>query len=349
MFSYFFLFIIIIIGFITSYTDIYFFKIRNKVILAGLFISIFTYLFLFLFGFLNFNSILIIFNDFIYVFILSIFLWLIKSWATGDAKLYMIFSLLTPFTIYNGVVHSFYSINILINALFLLFLKLFLEIIFNLHKLSFKKFYKKIDLYKNLFLILFLLFIQNLLIFFNIFFNNPTNNFIFLLFLLFISQFFISYFKIKLNIISIYFLFFLIVFSIILMIGNIMSFIIIFLKTIIFYLLFSIIFIILPELSFSKKVKIKDLKEGMIIDETIYLINSKYYINLVEKKDLIYDKKFEKELSGIDSNLINKLKLALKNNNLIFKELTILEYTYFAPYLFFGTLVVYIIKDNIIC
>lgn len=109
-----FLSIILCLGVITSIEDHKFGKIRNVWIVASLFCGVLFYLNLFFLGTVHYG---IIGKNLLFSIFVSYFLWKNKFWNPGDAKLFIIYTLLTPPEVYSKVYFfSFLSFNLLINT-----------------------------------------------------------------------------------------------------------------------------------------------------------------------------------------------------------------------------------------
>jgi hypothetical protein len=105
---------ILCLGIVTSREDIKFGKIRNIWIVAGLFLGLLFYLNLFFLGMVHYGAIC---KNLLFSIFVSYFLWKNKFWNPGDAKLFIIYTLLTPPEIYSKVYFfSFLSFNLLINT-----------------------------------------------------------------------------------------------------------------------------------------------------------------------------------------------------------------------------------------
>lgn len=112
-----FLFIIIFIGVITSYTDIKYGKIRNKEILGGLLLGIFSYLIIIVFLGTNLTYLRGVALNTLFAFLVGYGMWLFKLWTPGDAKLFTVYAFLIPQVYYsNWYLKYFPSFTILINT-----------------------------------------------------------------------------------------------------------------------------------------------------------------------------------------------------------------------------------------
>ena len=117
---------IIVLGIITSYTDIKFCVIRNRHLILALIYSLLIYPALFFTGNLpaTWRDILI---NILLATAISLALYLNKKWAPGDAKLFIIYSILIPTTRYSRLFH-FPSLALFLNiTIFSLIWVIFIE------------------------------------------------------------------------------------------------------------------------------------------------------------------------------------------------------------------------------
>lgn len=142
---YWFLPAIILLGIITTYTDLKESKIRNKHVLLALAYSFVIYILLII---LNLGTFRIgYFIELAIMCALSLItgftLWYIGLWTAGDAKLFFAYSALTPLSVYKyGHIPYFDSTNILINTFVPMSFYFFLILMFKTNikqKLSFLK------------------------------------------------------------------------------------------------------------------------------------------------------------------------------------------------------------------
>ncbi|MFP4403948.1 MAG: hypothetical protein ACLFPJ_06355 [Candidatus Woesearchaeota archaeon] len=119
LFAFLYVLVGILIGIITSYTDIMFGKIRNKIILFGIFlfflISIINYFAVDLF-FGDYNFFIYILVNFLLSLLIGFLLFFFGFWTAGDAKLYIVFSLLLSGIFLN--LTSYYNEPILVLLIF---------------------------------------------------------------------------------------------------------------------------------------------------------------------------------------------------------------------------------------
>jgi len=345
---------ILILGIITSYTDIKEGKIKNKHILFALIYGVIAYSIL---VFINLGQIRIgYFVELIIMCVLSLvvgfIIWHVGLWTSGDAKLFFAYSLLIPLSVYKyGHILYFSSTNILVNTFVPMFLFLFVLLLF---KTSFKQkvlFLKKSFIPKQIMYLAIFLFAFGWLI--NILFRFakiPPNYFImifalFLLMMLFERITFLSLLQVTIVIGILRFIFDSSIYSLT------------FLKELLFLVLVFIIlrfFVIhMGFYFFTKEMDIKLLKQGMVPAEAVYEEKGKY-----KKQELIFyslfgyliekTKKrkylFEPTSEGLTEEAVKKLKKLEKK--LGFEHLRIQQTIPFAPFMFFGVLLTIILKGN---
>lgn len=136
---------IFLIGIVTSCQDIRSGKIRHKWIIAGLALSLSGYLLLYLLSILKvidqraINYVYIrdlLFNWFISVCV-AYFLWKLRIWAAGDAKLFIVYALLIPLDYYSrNYISYFPSFVLLLNIFVPLFGVILIIALWQLGKLG---------------------------------------------------------------------------------------------------------------------------------------------------------------------------------------------------------------------
>ena len=347
---------IIILGLMTSYTDIKQGKIKNKHILFALIYALLTHLILIYLNWSILRTSYIIETGIMVIIslIVGFIIWYVGLWTAGDAKLYFVYSFLVPLSIYKyGYMLYFSTTNILINTFIPIFLYFF---IFLMIKTTIKqKFYylKKAFEIKRIIMLAFFIFALGFLIkmffsFLNIQLDYFTTIFI-LFFLLFVLEKLLHLKMIQLAI----------VLSIVRLIfdKNIytIDFWLLFVLTILIFIIVRFFIIDLGTILFTKEVDIKLLKEGMVPSESIYKEKEKYNkqslitFTLIEslgrkiqKKDYV----FEPTAEGLTKKDIEKLKkLELK---LGFEHLKIHQTMPFAPFMFLGVITALIAQGNVI-
>jgi len=353
---YIFLPMILFLGFVTSYEDIKFGKIRNKwivislayVVLAYIIISIYFYYF-------SPQAIrpeyyLELISTFVVSLVIGFIMWVLGFWNAGDAKLYSAFSFLIPLTVYNyGHVKYFASSAIFINTVVPFF---FVYSLIFMYKTSQKqKFYylKKSLQPKELFM-LFLFFFAMIWptrLFFD--FTHIQSNFFILLFFMFIL--FVLLEKVNGLLIS------LLVASILRIIFDPKVFMFSSWRLVLYslagfvFLRFFILYIAYDFMTVN--VDVCNLKKGMIPAEVVYhdkkykkekLLHFSflsYMTSKLREKNFIYKARPE----GFSEKDIKKLKSLEKN--LGFEHIRIYKTLSFAPYMFAGVLLTILFKGNL--
>jgi len=346
---------ILAFGTITSYTDIKYGKIKNISILlmlmAGLFINIFWTKTLSTFD-LNIKS------DFIQsiisiitTFAFGFFLWLAGLWSQGDAKLFLGYSLLLPvFTYKYGYISFFPSLVVIINtfipiAVFYI-LNSFIHTKLKNLKINIKQIFSS---------------------------KNMMNMILYIFGLFFILQLFLDYFNISLNfVLQMIVLFILmevldkisskatLIFSLVGSLLRIMfsfssiftlSFLFQFLSTII---VFSILKLLLSTTEFySKAVKIKDLKAGMMLSEQLIKTKKgieKRDISLITVFDIFQSVKegfFGEVKTRLTEEDVKELQKLRREGKIKFNEIKVTKMVPFAPFMFFGVLLTYFLQGSL--
>lgn len=137
---------VLFIGLITSYEDIKFGKIRNKWIILGLSWGVAMFILLLVLNMIGVFSTSFFFIgeslvNFIISIIVSYLMWQNKIWAAGDAKLFIIYSLLIPLTFYaKSYLPFFPSVILLINIFVIVLFYIFFKSIYHIGKLFFDRF-----------------------------------------------------------------------------------------------------------------------------------------------------------------------------------------------------------------
>jgi Flp pilus assembly protein protease CpaA len=347
---------ILIFGIYTSYTDIKHGKIKNfsiiLLLISGLFINIFLTKTFSTFD-LNMKSDFIqSIVNIVIAFSFGFFLWLAGLWSSGDAKLFLGYSLLLPvFTYHYGYISFFPSIVILINTFIPVAIFYISNSVFHLKLKDLKESAKEIFSSKNLqstilFIFGFFYILQLFLKYFHI-----TLDFFVQMFILFILMEILNKISSKATLI----------FSII---GSLLkllfSFSSIFTISFLFGFLYSLIiflslsFVLSSAEFYSDLVKIKNLKVGMMLGEQ--LIKTK---RGVEKKEISYVSIFsiiqsvkQGFLGDVKTRLteedIKELQKLQKEKKLEFSEIKIAKTVPFAPFMFFGVLITYFLQGNLL-
>jgi Flp pilus assembly protein protease CpaA len=317
---------IIVFGFINSYTDFKFAKIKNILIILMIAIA------LVLNFFLNSFTYETIINSSISL-ALGFFLFYLNYWSAGDAKLFFAFSLLVPISIYHfGKVNYFPSISILINTFVPITIYYLLK---SVTKLKIKNIadivknqLKTTDLASTILYLFGFPFIFN---FFNLKLDLVSSIFILLLLFQVLKKFPKKYSTILFSILSIL--------NIAFQTSKILSltFFSDFIISLILYQLFNFVLTFLLTLSFSSPVPISKLKAGQILGEPLFRIG-----NIFFKKS-----KDGEKISKLSQDEVSLLKRLFKSKKLNFATLLIEKTIPFAPFIFLGVLITYLVQGNL--
>ncbi len=345
---------IILLGIITTYTDLKEGKIKNKHIILALAYTIIIYSILIFSG-----SGTIRINYFIELTVMcalslitGFIIWYAGLWTAGDAKLFFAYSALIPLSVYKyGHIQYFDSTNILVNTFVPVFLYMFVTLMFKTNSKQKLHFLKKSFIPKQVLSMAVFLFAFGWLI--NIIFRIvkiPPDYFITIFILFIITLFFekltsLNFFKIVL-IISILRLFLdPSVFS--------LTFATRFLTLLIIFILLRFFTIYIGFYFFTKEVDIKLLQPGMAPAEAVYEEKGRYkkqeltfysLLGYLEEKTRQRRYIIESKSEGLTEEDVKKLKKLEKQ--LGFEHLRIQQTTPFAPYIFTGVMLTIILQGN---
>jgi archaeal preflagellin peptidase FlaK len=355
---------VLVLGFLTSYTDIKNGKIKNNHLLVALLYGLIVYAFLmFFFAFngmdVNQEYLIEIVSNSLISLIIGFFMWLGGLWTAGDSKLFFTYSFLVPISLYQySYVAFFPSIVLMANTFVPVFIAMFFIIIAKtnlsqkIHALK-KSF--SLKAIANLALSLFALWwVVNLSLSFlgryNSIFRLLGNNYAFMLIIMFTILLAVDITKGKfyfllLGIAAFRFSFDYSIYSIqflsnfLLIIG-----ILIFLR----FFLLELVF-----LGYTKHVDIVLLEKGMIPAEIVYLEKGKYkkmQISDILSYYLIKKGKktvFNYSSDGLTEKDVILLKKLEKQKKLDFEHIIIYNQIPFAPFLFLGAIITFIFKGNV--
>lgn len=354
MILYWFLPAIVLLGVISSYTDIKEGKIKNKHIILALAYSFIVYIILI---FLNLGTIRIqYFIELLIMLALTLItgfiIWHVGLWTAGDAKLFFAFATLIPLSVYkHGHIPYFDSTNILVNTFVPAFFFLFFLLMF---KTNFKQkifFFKEALRLKEIFRLAVFLFAFTWII--EIMFktiNLPMDYFItiFLLFLIMVlleKIIFVSLFKVVIAISILRIIFDHSIYSL----GFAKGFLLI----LILFILLRFLIIRMSFYFLTREVDINLLKKGMLPAESVYVEKEKY-----KKQDLMFfslfaylQEKTKKRnylfppTDPLSEENVKKLKKLEKK--LGFEHLRVQQTVPFAPFLFFGVLLTLLAQGNV--
>ncbi len=130
---------IILLGIATSYTDIKYGRIKNRHLVFGLLYAAIIYLVYFCTGYirasLSYGELIETGTDFLIAAVVAYMLYHTAIWTAGDAKLFIVYALMIPPTVYvNGHVPFFPAIAILINTFVPFFVFYFIRLMVSAQK-----------------------------------------------------------------------------------------------------------------------------------------------------------------------------------------------------------------------
>ncbi|MFC1723790.1 prepilin peptidase, partial [Nanoarchaeota archaeon] len=109
--------IIVVLGILASVEDYTTTKIRNKHLLLGLILGLVVYLILIFLKGLDWKDFAWVLVSAGFALIIGFVMWYVNWWGPGDAKLYAVFVLLTPISLYKYSTTQFPGLEILINGI----------------------------------------------------------------------------------------------------------------------------------------------------------------------------------------------------------------------------------------
>lgn len=344
---------IFLIGAIISYEDWKKSIIRNKLLLVLLVIGILYYSYNFSFVKSNLSSFL--WNIFWAIFV-GVFFWFIDIWPSGDAKLFIILSIVLPIGVL--IASGFPVMDFLINTFVPLFIVYLFIILIKTGKKEIKEALKfAFDPYR-IFLIFivilgFLWFIMKGFTLIGI----PMNIFIFVIILFLVMEFVNKFLSFRLEILYIVLAFL----RVIIDFRNIstINFILETFSIIFIYLFFRFFILRLSYNLNTQYVKISDLTVGMrpaegilkkkernkTTYEKIRLFHFDYIDFLFQKR-----KKFIHSISdeGLSKEDVKKIKYMSSKGKLLFDKILIYKTTPFAIFLLVGFVITILLKGNFI-
>lgn len=340
----------LVFGIWSSYTDIKFGKIKNHLVLL-----------LFFCGFLINTFITKTFIDFFYLsivnflvaFILGFLMWLFNLWSAGDAKLFSAFAFLLPVNLYRQVYFGFPALAILINTFVPFAIFYILASIFKLKFAPLKNYVKRsFNLTGVLKVVVYVLGI--------LFLVNSTfgmlgiqTNFLINIFLIFVFIEILE--KYKNYYLDATFLIFAVL-NLIFSYQNLftLDFIENYVLLIFAYEILGIFFSYLSGFSFTKNVKINNLKPGMILGEALIFGKQirkgkkPMFISFYGLFSYLRGNVLAKTNFVLTEESIKKIKYLSKKNRLNFKTIKIENSIPFAPLLFIGVILSYALGTSIL-
>lgn len=346
---------ILLLGLITSYTDMKEGKIKNKHIIFALIYGLVAYAIL---VFINWGQLRV--GYFIELGIMcalslitGFIMWHVSLWTAGDAKLFLAYTVLVPLSVYNyGHIPYFDSTNILINTFVPAFLFLFTILLF---KTSLKQkllFFKKSLIPKQVVILTVFLFAFGWIVKIMFYFIKIPANYFLIMFVLFLLMALfekitsLSMLKISLVIGVLRLFFDHSVFT--------PSFLINFLILVLAFVIIRFFVLSMGFYCFTKEMDTKLLKPGMLPAETVFKEKGEY-----RKQEIIFyslfgyleEKSKNKEYligpasEGLTEKDIKELRKLEKQPG--FEHLRVQQTIPFAPYLFLGVILTIIFKGNV--
>ena len=339
---------ILFLGIVTSYEDKKYGKIRNKWVILALIYSAFVNIFLYLLGYINFAHIGQLSINGLISLVFGFLIWRVNLWSAGDAKLFFVYSLLLPLELYRfNSSKLFPSGNILANTFIPAALLLIISMLTKTYREKTFPFLTNFFKFRGIGKLALFLFA----------FAWPVNS---MLFFLGMNDTYIRFFLIFL------------LFSLFERINNSNTFsllVILSAARILFdkemfskqswtnFAYFLIIFVVLRffllNLSFNlftKEVKIKDLKQGMIPAEMVLRKETFFRkIKLIGFFPAKIKNKNEKYLfKGRPEGLAQSDITRIAKFRLPFKTIKIYQTMGFASFIFLGVLLTIIFQGNLI-
>ncbi|UCC91308.1 MAG: hypothetical protein JSV39_03255 [Candidatus Aenigmatarchaeota archaeon] len=349
---------IILIGLLTSYTDLKRRVIENRVILVALIAAPVLHAFQLIQNPALFSAVPLMFYSMIFSVFAGFLLWYIYIWPAGDAKLFIAYSFLLPLDIYQATT-SFISFDFLINTFVPVFFVMFLVLLTKSKKSEIKKSLKlAFNTYTiflaTIFILGFLWLIFEVLGGFGI-----SQNYLIAMVLLFIMIEIVT----KVSPINLEYLYIAVA-----VIRIIVDYRTVFTLNYVYYLV-SLLFIFLIlryfviDLGFKRytvKKRIEELKPGMCPAEGIKKIKHgktvKYEKEKLTQFTIIQalkdrsSKKFIHNLSfeGLTREEVGRIKRLKKEGKLEFDHILVHTITPFALFLFLGILMTVFLKTNFV-
>ncbi len=353
---YFFLPVILILGIVTSYTDLNYGKIRNKHILIAL--ACIPVLYAIIITYYYFTGIPVRVSyladlgiNMLIALIFAFFAWHFRVWSAADGKLFFAYSGLVPLTMYSNTYFAYFpSFVLLINTFFPVFIYYAIKSVFFTKLREKRSFFKEIKpnmIIDLLLMVFWVSWIPRLIIVFIKLDIGFLGNILIMMSIIFFIRRIAAVWKISLFIsllriifdysfvFTLEFLWQFIAFSIILV-------------SIFFVLMFS-------SSLFTRFVKIKDLKPGMILSDYIYREGGKYKRidesevsellgkGIIKRKDLL---RITKPGDGLTIEDIEKIEKLRHGREIDFSNIRVIQTLPFSPFLFLGVILTIIAGGN---
>ncbi len=340
--------VLILIGLLTSYTDVKKGKIRNKHVLGGLILSILAHISLVYISVLNVTAALLSAAYFILAVIGGFLLWYFGIWSAGDAKLYACFIALIPAVTYQNPISEMPLITLMINTFIPISTFFVIKLIITTTKKQKINAVRKILNLKMMGLSLLTVFVlaQTITLLTSLI-GIQIGYFTRLMSILAVSSLIRHLLKSKTNIFFVITGGTLFLLNIKIIIST--TYLIHFVGLAGGYIIVKHTIGDLADI-FSKEVKVKQLKEGMIISDHItkkgYRIRMNKEINMKQVIDKDYF--YTPSPDGIKNKEIWEIQRAHHKGKIHFDKLTIQQKLPLAPFLFAGAIITIIINNNLI-
>ena len=342
---------LLILGIATTYTDIKEGKIRNKWVLFALTYSLVVHLSFILFkvpisSFYITQTII----NLVVVFIVGFLMWDFGLWTAGDGKLFLAFSALVPISTYNRASFIFYfpSATILINTFVPLFVFFFFNILLKTSWKLKKEIFVETLHPKRLLSLISTLFVLGWIMQ-KASFLIGVSSWVLTIFVMFV---FFGLLEKLFSTKRIYLIYTLATFIILFDKQSLSSYFLKGLSLVVLLLLFLRFFILqLGFQTFTKEIKTKDLKPGMVPAEVIEQKKTTkkraiQYFNIIQYIKDTRNKFFDIKSEGFIKEDIKKIKqLAKKHPD--FKTFRVQQTLPFAPFMFLGVLLTVLCYGNV--
>lgn len=358
---------IILVGLITSYSDIKYGKIKNKWLMFFFLYGVFVYVGYFVTAFytdvslilpvklgeerIQYSLLIQVISNFFLSLALGFTVWVFNIWSAADAKLFVVFSFLSPLHFYtNDLVLYIPGVVIAINSVILIIFFLFIKVLtknFGNFKDSLKD---TLTNPKELLVDVVMLFlIQGISALVFSYINKGELTIFFSLGVYSLLRYFIYHLnailnKLKYVIILAVLARFLFEYEYIFSLDFLLNFSI----TVMIFVIIKNLFLKIADKTFFKRVHINKLEPGMIWDK--YLVDTGEKIKPWEyyKKNMGGKIFLEPSVEGLTKEDVRRIKDAYKKNKLTIDSIDVPSRTYFAPFLFVATIITMILGGSLL-
>lgn len=354
----FFLPAILILGVVTSYTDIKFGKIKNRHILIALAYIPIAYAVIVAYYFISAVPVSIsYFSDLALnmaiALVFSFAAWHFKVWSAADGKLFFAYSGFVPLMAYSNTYFAYFpSFVLLINTFFPIFLYYAVKSIFFSSLKEKTEFFRKIKISLIAVLILnafWISWVSRLIAIFLKYDIGLLGNIMIIISIIFLVKRSTIFWKFSLGLSALRIVF---DYSYVFTLEFLWQFIILSTISISIFLV-----LMLSSSLFTKTISIKNLKPGLILSDYIYYEKGKYKKideleafdlferGIIKKNDFL---KISKTGEGLTREDIESIKKLRKTKKLDFSKIMISQTLPFSPFLFFGVLLTLVASGNFI-